>query len=134
MLGGHSLRLAGARLLSSAGLRLYQVELMARWKSPMLLHYAQTAPLKRLTQEYETANDRLNTHRIIEQLKEQMQQLQQISREPNDHGVFESRVNHIEQQLKLLDDKTTDMTRTKIAQVKTSLIRTARPKFGISPQ
>ena len=67
MLGGHSMRLAGARLLSSSGLHLYQVELMARWKSPMLVHYAQTAPLKRLTQEYETANDRLNTHRLIEQ-------------------------------------------------------------------
>ena len=49
--GGHSMRLAGARLLSAAGLRLYQVELMARWKSPMLIHYAQSAPLKRVTQE-----------------------------------------------------------------------------------
>lgn len=46
LLGGHSLRLAGARHLTATGLHVYQVELMTRWNSPMLLHFS-TMPSQR---------------------------------------------------------------------------------------
>ena len=122
MLGGHSMRLAGARLLSSSGLHLYQVELLARWKSPMLLHYAQSAPLKRLTQEYQTANDRLNTHHIIEQLKGQINSMQQMIRSPQDHQDFVTRVKEAEEGMTQLDAKTTLMIKEQIEQVKLRLV------------
>ena len=127
MLGGHSMRLAGARLLSSSllsssGLHLYQVELIARWKSPMLLHYAQTAPLKRLTQEYEMANDRLNTHRIIEELKTQMGSLMQASRQPNVTEDVMQKIAEVERNLVQLDARTTSMIKEEIESVKIRLV------------
>lgn len=79
LLGGHSLRLAGARLLSSSGMRLYQVELMARWKSPMLLHYAQTAPLTKITAEFTSAKNGNNLDVTLDWIKQQLHHLQQKS-------------------------------------------------------
>ena len=52
LLGGHSLRTGGAVLLASEGVHIYQIELMARWKSAMLIHYAKTAPLKKMSRDY----------------------------------------------------------------------------------
>ena len=121
LLGGHSMRLAGARLLSSAGLHLYQVELMARWKSPMLIHYAQSAPLKRVTQEYETANDRLNTFKIIDEMRLQMQSLQQLVAAPGALEKFDQRVVSLERDLAALDSKTSQMIREEIELAKTRL-------------
>ena len=50
--GGHSLRTGGAVALSGLGLDSVRIEGLARWHSPMLLHYAKLAPLRTLTQEY----------------------------------------------------------------------------------
>eukprot|EP00439_Symbiodinium_sp_Y106_P052514 s2027_g7.t1 len=58
LLGGHSARTGGAVLLAQEGVHLYQIELLARWRSPMLLHYARTAPLTTLTQDYVKAKNR----------------------------------------------------------------------------
>ena len=52
LFGGHSLRTGGAVTLSGLGLEAAHIECMARWSSPMLLHYARLAPLKSLTSEY----------------------------------------------------------------------------------
>ena len=49
--GGHSLRTGGAVYLTALGLDALRVEILARWASPMLAHYAQLAPLKSLTTE-----------------------------------------------------------------------------------
>ena len=122
LLGGHSMRLAGARLLSAAGLHLYQVELMARWKSPMLIHYAQSAPLKRVTQEYETANDRLNTHRIIDELRQQIQSLHNLNPTSDAQTQFEERVKGIETALKEVDERTSKMIKDEIALAKSRLM------------
>ena len=50
--GGHSLRTGGAVALASMGVDATRIEAMARWKSPMLLHYIKSAPLKSITKEY----------------------------------------------------------------------------------
>ena len=50
--GGHSMRTGGASLLSRLGLDSARIEAMARWNSPMLLHYARTAPLRAITSEF----------------------------------------------------------------------------------
>ena len=52
LFGGHSLRTGGAVLLASIGLDISITECLARWNSPMLVHYAKQAPLKNLTNEY----------------------------------------------------------------------------------
>ena len=52
LFGGHSLRTGGAVTLSGLGLDSARIEGLARWSSPMLLHYAKLAPLRTLTQEY----------------------------------------------------------------------------------
>lgn len=74
-LGGHLLRLAGLQLLASSGLRLYQVELMARWKSSMILHYAQTAPLTGITHELSDTVARQNFCAQPDTLNEEMSAL-----------------------------------------------------------
>lgn len=51
MYGGHSLRTGGAVLLASLGLDSTRIEAMARWKSPMLLYYIRSSPLKSITRE-----------------------------------------------------------------------------------
>ena len=88
----------------------------------MLLHYAQSAPLKRLTQEYQTANDRLNTHHIIEQLKGQINSMQQMIKSPQDHQDFVTRVKEMEEGMTQLDAKTTLMIKEQIEQVKLRLV------------
>ena len=52
LLGGHSLRIGGSRHLALKGLHTYQIELLARWASPMILHYARAAPLATITETY----------------------------------------------------------------------------------
>ena len=75
LLGGHSMRLAGACFLAAAGLHPYQIELMARWNSPMLVHYAKSAPLKKITQEYLGLASNHNMAETIEDLKRQMDEI-----------------------------------------------------------
>eukprot|EP00972_Heterocapsa_arctica_P096292 14206846-Heterocapsa_arctica.AAC.1 len=43
--GEHVCRVAGAQLLSRAGMDLYLVQLFARWGSSTVLRYVQLAPL-----------------------------------------------------------------------------------------
>jgi len=50
--GGHSLRTGGASMLAELGLDTAKIECLARWHSPMLLHYAKNAPLKAITSDY----------------------------------------------------------------------------------
>ena len=50
--GGHSLRSGGADMLAKLGLETSKIELLARWNSPMLLHYIRLAPVKSLTEDY----------------------------------------------------------------------------------
>eukprot|EP00971_Amphidinium_carterae_P255328 5068872-Amphidinium_carterae.1 len=50
--GGHTARVEGARRLTSIGVDMHKVQLLARWASPMILRYAGEAPLDSLTQDY----------------------------------------------------------------------------------
>ena len=123
LLGGHSMRLAGARFLSSSGLHLYQVELMARWRSPMLLHYAQTAPLCKITQIYEQARSNSDNSHLLEQIKSQMHVLDNTARIPGaDRAQFEERVGILENDLRSLDHRTRQMIQDEIIQVRRQML------------
>jgi hypothetical protein len=52
LFGGHSLRTGGAQLLASHGLDQVKIQALARWKSPMLSHYAGLAPLRAFTSDF----------------------------------------------------------------------------------
>lgn len=118
-LGGHSMRLAGARLLSASGMHLYQVELMARWKSPMLIHYAQTAPLAKITQVYENARSNADTSRLLDEVRAQMEALSKAEPVKNsDMTQFESRVTAVEQKLNGMDAQTRNMIQSEITKVR----------------
>lgn len=123
LLGGHSLRLAGARLLTAAGLHVYQVELMARWNSPMLLHYARAAPLTKVTQEYENAIHRNSITAALDQLRQQMQDLRndQGERPRRDNSVTD-RMTVIENRLQVLDEFTRRLVQSELEQVKLQLL------------
>lgn len=60
--GKHSWRSTGAVYLSSLGLELFKLQLLARWSSAIVLHYARTAPLAELT----TSVARLQSHRSLD--------------------------------------------------------------------
>lgn len=95
LLGGHSLRLAGARLLSASGMRLY----------------AQSAPLAKITQEFEQAKEQERLADTLNNIKMQVQELQRSRRAlPQNHDV-EPRVAQIEEDLCSLDERTQRMIR-----------------------
>ena len=49
---GHTFRVTGAQFLASKGLDINLIMLLARWTSPIVMHYAQEAPLNRLSETY----------------------------------------------------------------------------------
>ena len=68
LLGGHSARLGGAQLLAREGLLIVQIELMARWVSPMILHDAKSAPLTHITEDYEKLKSERELHKRLDEL------------------------------------------------------------------
>lgn len=50
--GKHSLRVTGAVYMSSRGLDMHKLSLLARWQSDMVLHYSRMAPLLTITDDY----------------------------------------------------------------------------------
>ena len=53
--GKHSRRAAGAVYLTKIGLHIYKIQLLARWASPLITHYARLAPLKTLATDMKKA-------------------------------------------------------------------------------
>lgn len=84
LLGGHSLRTGGAVLLASEGVHIYQIELMARWKSAMLIHYAKTAPLKKMSRDYVRNKVHQELHERLDELARALEEVknQCASRRP----------------------------------------------------
>ena len=50
--GKHSWRATGAVYFAALGLNMHKIGMLARWASPILLHYARVAPLKTLTDDF----------------------------------------------------------------------------------
>ena len=50
LLGRHSFRATGAVYLSSIGVNIHKIGLLARWSSPAITHYTRVAPLQSLTE------------------------------------------------------------------------------------
>ena len=46
---GHLLRVRGAPMLAAAGIEFFKIQLLARWKSPIIMRYAAAAPLQAVT-------------------------------------------------------------------------------------
>ena len=120
LLGGHSMRLAGARYLASSGLRIYQIELMARWKSPMILHYARSAPLTRLTQQFQDLTTRQNLNEILDDLQQRVKELQSKTLAVSMID-WERKMKILEDRMAELDLSTKNMIRQECHQLKQSM-------------
>ena len=53
--GKHSFRSTGAVLLARLGIDIFKIQLLARWASPVVLHYARDAPMETITAQVKTA-------------------------------------------------------------------------------
>ena len=60
--GKHSWRSSGAVYLSSIGIEVSKIMLLARWDSPVVLHYCRLAPLKTITHDFKTATIKTQSH------------------------------------------------------------------------
>ena len=83
--GGHSLRVAGAQMLAAAGIELSKVELLARWKSPMVLHYARMAPMQAITQDLIDRREQSSSSSAFSELKQQMAAYQDLENKVGEH-------------------------------------------------
>ena len=97
---------------------------MARWRSQMLIHYAQAAPLCKITQLYEQSRTGANLTEILDQVKQQMSQLQSRTRPDFDAHQFEDRVAALERDIQTLDGCTRAMVQTEIQRVKRQFLNT----------
>ena len=53
--GKHSWRSTGAVYLSTVGIEVFKIQLLARWSSPIVTHYTRLAPLKTLAKDFKHA-------------------------------------------------------------------------------
>ena len=56
--GGHSWRATGAVYLSSIGINMHKIALLARWASAVITHYTRIAPLRSLTEDFKRRQER----------------------------------------------------------------------------
>ena len=66
LLGGHSMRTEGAVLLASE----------ARWKSAMVIHYAKTAPLKKMSRDYAHGKVQQELHTRLDELAQALEDVE----------------------------------------------------------
>jgi len=62
---GHLLRVLGARMLAAAGIELFKIQLLARWKSPIIMRYAAEAPLQAVTSDFLRKSHRRDLTELI---------------------------------------------------------------------
>ena len=53
--GKHSFRSTGAVLLARMGIEIFKIQLLARWASPVVMHYAREAPMATITAQFKSA-------------------------------------------------------------------------------
>eukprot|EP00971_Amphidinium_carterae_P075052 1483350-Amphidinium_carterae.1 len=66
--GGHSLRTGGAYWLAENGMELLKIELLGRWKSALVVHYAGLAPIKNLGGDLDKAKQHSTLRQTIEEM------------------------------------------------------------------
>ena len=67
--GKHSWRATGAVYLTSLRMELYRIQLLARWSSPVIMHYARLAPLTNITEHVRELQVAENMSNMIKNIK-----------------------------------------------------------------
>ena len=67
--GRHTWRGMGAIYFSELNLEVYKMNLLARWASPVILHYARNAPSRKITEVVWDLNDIISFGNVIRTLK-----------------------------------------------------------------
>ena len=70
--GKHSFRSTGAVLLSKLGIELFKIQLLARWASPVVLHYAREAPLETLTTQVKSSIAGDTVKELVDKLRKEV--------------------------------------------------------------
>ena len=88
------MRVEGAVHFTKMGLDLFVITLMARWRSPMILRYAEEAPLDALTDKYKESIRTADLSNTFDQLAKDVEELKRVSAKiPTDAN------NHLHQEL-----------------------------------
>ena len=79
------MRVSGAQALASLGIDLYKIELLARWRSPMIFHYARNAPTRAITQNVRDLTEKATLEQVVKNLAVKldtlMDQVTELSRD-----------------------------------------------------
>ncbi|CAK0886645.1 unnamed protein product [Prorocentrum cordatum] len=125
LLGGHSARLGGARMLASVGLHVYQIELMAGWHSPMLLHNAKEAPLNKITQDFVEKKSLLHVNEALQALRVRLDEL--AAREKQEAGAASREaISQLEAKISEVDSKTAAALQKEISDLRSGLCTPAK--------
>ena len=70
-MGKHSFQSTGAVYLSSLGIELLKIQMLARWASPIITHYTRLAPLRSITNDFKRAIIQATPHNHKVAIKDQ---------------------------------------------------------------
>ena len=87
--GGHSLRATGARHLASMGIELFNIQLLARWQSDVILQYVMEAPMCLVTDDHKRKTLKHLENRRLEDCSRRF-------------GEIERLVHNLESEMKLI--------------------------------
>ena len=86
----------------------------------MLLHYTQTAPLTKITQDFEQAREEEKLSAKRDSIRKQMDELSRCNQADTSSSNMEPRVSKLENDITALDSRTQQMIRDEISQVRKS--------------
>ena len=65
----------GAVFLTALKVELYRIQLLARWQSPVIMHYARLAPLKSLTDQVKDVQSAMSLGKLMAEVQGSIEEL-----------------------------------------------------------
>ena len=91
--GRHSWRSTGAVYLAAKRVELLRIQLLARWSSPIILHYARLAPLTGLTEHLKELEEVNSLGKVVKALKDDIASMQKkMTMDDNTRKLLEREV------------------------------------------
>ena len=132
--GKHSWRSTGAVVLAALGLELWKIQLLARWASAQILHYARLAPLTGLTAQVRELQSSSSLGKMLEELRSSVGQLSSelASLEASTLEALRTEAHQREQLAKSLDTPADIIVNNKTRAHHKVLVMTGSPIFWIT--
>ena len=97
--GRHAWKSTGTVELAALNLELWKIQLLARWASPLILHYARLAPLAGITQQVKELTETRTLGKLIEELRQDMRSMKETL-----PGIDENTKRLLELEIKVADE------------------------------